>query len=336
MRYRRVAAVLVVLGACSRAPDGTSVTLPDALPGIGFDDLQYSAALHRVLVPAGRTGKLDLVDPDTLAVDSVAGFRATGDYSGGHDDGATAVTEGRGFLFVTDRTAGTLSVVDPRARTVLSSTALAATPDYVRFVEITNELWVTEPSASQIEVFAFDTLSSPGGAASATIAVTNGPESLVIDQSYGRAYTHRWQSSTVVLDVRTRQTIAEWPNGCAASRGLAIDEARQHFVVACAEGTVAVLDAANGGRILSSISKGSGLDVIGYSPRLHHVYAAGGDCGCLVMLGVSAGGQLSFLGRSSADGSTHCAVADDVGHAWVCDPAHGKLWRVDDAYPASP
>ena len=330
-----LAGILLAFGACSGTPDGASVAMPDAGPGIGFDDLQYSPSLHRVLVPGGRSGRLDLVDPDSRAVDSVSGFAVTPGYSGGHDDGATAVGEGRGLLFVTDRTTRTLSVVDPASHTIVASTALGASPDYVRYVAATDELWVTEPSASRIEIFALAPRSPFTPSAVATIPVTNGPESLVIDQSHGRAYTHHWQSSTVVIDVKTRATLAEWPSGCAASRGLAIDEARQHFLVACSEGTVAVLDAANGGRRLSSLAKGAGFDVIGYSPRLHHVYAAGSACGCLVMLGVSAAGELSLLGRSSADASTHCVVADDVGHAWVCDPDHGRLWRVDDAYGAS-
>jgi hypothetical protein len=64
------AAIVVLFGACSGSPDGTAVTLPDAGPGIGFDDLQYSPTLHRVLVPGGRSGKLDLIDPDSLAVES--------------------------------------------------------------------------------------------------------------------------------------------------------------------------------------------------------------------------------------------------------------------------
>jgi YVTN family beta-propeller protein len=330
----RASFLVALLAGCASA-DGTSVTLPDAGPGIGFDDLQYSSTLHRVLAPAGRSGKLDLIDPGSLAVESVSGFSATGAYSGGHDDGATSVTEGRGLLFVTDRTSSLLSVVDPSTRTVVSSTHLGAGPDYVRYVAATDELWVSEPSALQIEIFAIDTKAPFNPSARATILVANGPESLVIDQSHGRAYTHRWQSSTVVIDVRTRATIAEWPNGCAASRGLAIDEQRQHFIVACSEGTVAVLDAANGGRVLSSIAKGAGFDVIGYAPALHHIYAAGSACGCLMMLGVSSGGALSLLGRFDADSSTHCAAADDAGHAWVCDPDHGRLWRVDDTFAAT-
>jgi DNA-binding beta-propeller fold protein YncE len=328
--------ILAALAACSGSPDGTPVVLEGGSGGIGFDDLQYSTTLHRVLVPAGRTGRLDLVDPDSLAVQSVTGFGTTADYAGGHDDGPTAVTEGRGLLFVTDRTTRKLSVIDTARRAIASSADLATTPDYVRYVAATDELWVTEPGASQIEVFALAREAPFTPTPSATIAITNGPESLVIDQSHGRAYTHRWQASTVIIDVTTRATIAEWPNGCAASRGLAVDEARQHLILSCSEGTVVVLDAAGGGAKLSSIAKGSGFDVIGYSPSLHHVYAAGSACACLVALGVSSAGALSLLGRFGADSSAHCAAADDRGHAWACDPDHGRLWRVDDTFANTP
>jgi hypothetical protein len=55
----------------------------------------------------------------------------------------------------------------------------------------------------------------------------------------------------------------------------------------------------------------------------------------LVVAGVSAKGQLSFLGRFDAPHGTHCAVADDRGHAWVCDPDGAQLFRVDDPFPVS-
>src|SRR5206468_4193324 len=100
-------------------------------------------------------------------------------------------------------------------------------------------------------------------------------------------------------------------------------------------GTVSVLDAAHDGRLLSSISRGAGFDVIGYSPTLGHLYAAGTSCACLVVLGVSGSGELSFLGRFGATSSAHCAVPDDRGHAWVCDPDDGQLFRVTDPYPRS-
>jgi hypothetical protein len=336
-----VSLALALLAGGAPSPAQKRVAIPGGAAGVGFDDLRYSPDLHRVLVPAGRTGTLALVDPDTLAVTSIPGFGTTASYSGGHDDGPTSVDEGNGVLYVTDRTTGRLDVVDPAARRVVASVALAAGPDYVRFVKTTNELWVTQPDADQIEIFALGARPTAAPTHAAVVAVSNGPESLVIDNTRGRAYTHRWKGTTVAIDLRTRALVAEWPNGCAASRGIALDEARGFLFAACSEGTTSVLDVAHGGRVLSrwapapARARGAGFDVIGYAPRTGHLYLAGKGCGCLVTLGVSAQGALSLLGRVSAPGSTHCAVADDAGHAWWCDQDRGSLWRVTDSSPPS-
>src|SRR5262249_25594997 len=147
-------AVLMIAFCACAGPDGTPVALPNGGPGIGFDDLRYSPTLRRVLAPAGRAGALDLVAPASLAAAPNPGFSASASYDGGHDFGATSVDEGRGLLFVTDRTSGKLSAVDRSTGTVVGSAALGSIPDYVRYVAATDELWVTEPDASQIEVFA--------------------------------------------------------------------------------------------------------------------------------------------------------------------------------------
>jgi hypothetical protein len=336
MTARRADPIVVLAclaGACASSPAGQRVSLPGGDKGIGFDDLRYSATLHRVLVPAGRAGTLDLVDPDTLNVTSIAGFGTVADYSGGHDDGPTSVDEGNGLLYVTDRTTGKLDVVDPAAGRIVSSVALASGPDYVRFVQATNELWVTEPSADQVEILTLGQDPTAAPAHAAVVAVTNGPESMVIDNKRGRAYTHRWQTTTVAIDVATRAIVAEWQNGCAASRGIALDEERGFLFASCSEGTTSVLDVGNDGKMLSTLARGSGFDVMGYAPKTGHLYLAGSSCGCLVTLGVSAQGALSFINRVNAAGSTHCAVADDAGHAWWCDQDRGSVWRVTDSSP---
>lgn len=322
-----------LLLACAKAPEGAAAKLPDTPPGIGFDDLRYSASLHRVLVPSGRSGRLNLIDPDTLEVTSISGFSAKGDYGGGHDDGPTSVDEAGGLLYVTDRSNQTLVVVDPAKRAIIGRVKVSAEPDYVRFVSTTDELWVTEPGAARIEIYKLASNGTP--TSDATIQVENGPESLVIDATRGRAYTHRWQKTTVAIDLAQRTIVAEWPNGCASSRGIALDERRGWLFSGCNEGTVAVLDVAHDGKILSQLERGSGFDVMGYNPRLGHVYLAGGACSCLVMLGVNPQGQLSFLERVSAPSQTHCAVADDVGQAWVCDPDAGRVLRAADRHPSS-
>ncbi len=314
-------------------PAGVSVFIPSGTPGIGFDDLGFSAILHKVLVPAGRTGTLALIDPSTMQVTTIGGFKGKADYSGGHDDGPTSVDEGRGLLFVTDRTAGQLNVVDPSAGAIVASSPLLGGPDYVRYVAATSELWVTEPGSEQIEIFSLPKDGLPQPSHTGNIAVKGGPESLVIDSARHLAFTHLWQGKSVAIDVQTRQIVGQWPNTCTGSRGIAVDEKRGFLFAACDEGTTVVLDVDHGGRVLSSAQQGNGVDVIGYNAALSHLYLAAAGSKELVVLGVSAAGQLSVLGSFHTAGGAHCATADDQGFAWVCSPDNGRLLRIKDPYP---
>src|SRR6185437_7530769 len=85
--------VAVMLATAARArgtpniPQPESVAIPDGERGIGYDDLQYAPGLKRILVPAGRTGHLVLLDPATRAIVSIAGFRSAASFSGGHGRG---------------------------------------------------------------------------------------------------------------------------------------------------------------------------------------------------------------------------------------------------------
>jgi DNA-binding beta-propeller fold protein YncE len=306
----------------SEEPAG-AVAIPGGSAGIGFDDLRYSPALKRVLVPAGRTGTLVLIDPVNQALETIAGFSSTEGYGGGHGEGITSVDEGGGVLYVTDRSARQLEVVDPASRKILARAPLAASPDYVRYVAPTREIWVTEPDAEQIEVFR---LGPPGAtpASTGTISVRDGPESLVIDPAGSRAYTHLWSGKTVVIDVKTRRAIAEWANGCGGSRGIALDTARKQLFVGCAEGKAVVLSTETG-KVLGSLSAGDGVDIIDFDPRLSHFYLPGGKSATMAIIGVSPQGKLTLLRTVPTAPGAHCAVTDASGHVYVCDPKRGRF-----------
>jgi hypothetical protein len=311
-------------------PDDAPVAIPlrDGAPGVGFDDLRYAPGLRRVLVPAGRTGRLLLLDPETRAVVAVGGFQARDRYAGGHDFGVTSADAGADLLFATDRTARRLVVVDPRRLAVVSSAPLAAEPDYVRYVP-GHQLWVTEPAAEQIEVFALASPASPPARVGA-IPVPGGPESLAIDPGRGRAFTNLWRGRTVAIDLAGRRVVADWPNGCRGSRGIALDEASGRVLVACAEGAVTVLDAPHGGTRLSQAAVGRGVDAIAWSAALRHVYAPAARAATLTILALSPSGRLSRLAIVSVAEGSHCAVADEKGRVFVCDPARGRLLEVRD------
>jgi hypothetical protein len=310
--------------------------LPGGPPGVGFDDLRFSADFGKVLVPGGRSGFLDLVDAHTGAVSTVGGFSAEARFEGGHDYGVTSADQAGGWLVATDRTSRKLLLVDPAGGSIVSSSRLGAGPDYVRYVAPLSEIWITEPDAEQIELFGLSAEGTVTPQPIALIKIKGGPESLVIDPTRGRAYTHLWKGATVAVDLRSRAIVATWPNGCQGSRGIALDEPRGWLFAGCSEGTAVVLDLAHDGAQLSKAGSGSGVDIIDYAPALRHLYLPGGKSATMAILGVSAKGQLSVLGTMPTAPGAHCVAADAIGNAYVCDPERGQLLKYHDPHPASP
>lgn len=329
-------ALLLVAATASAGPEiakPTVLPLPGGEGGIGFDDLVFSPTLHRLLAPAGRTGKLDLVDPATQKIESIGGFSTDADkFAGGHGEGTTSADEGGGFLFASDRSRGEVAIVDPKTKKIVGTTKLGGGPDYVRWIEPLHELWVTEPNRKQIEYFALD-----GGklVRKGALDVAGGPESLAIDPARGRAYTHTWDDATVAIDLAKHAEVARWKNGCKASRGIAIDGPRALLFVGCDEGKATVLDLAHDGKLASSAATATGVDIIAYDPALAHLYVPGGDSAMLTILGVGKGGALAVLGSVAIAKDSHCVAVDGAHHAYVCDPQRGALLVVTDPFPAT-
>ncbi len=333
---RTLLAAAVVPLAAAAASSLTPLFLPHGQGGIGFDDLVFSSGLNRVLVPSGRTGLLNLVDPQTHIIESISGFSTEPHFKFGHGAGITSADFGHGFIFATDRSRQVVDIVDPVKLQVLGSAKLGAGPDYVRWVEPTSEVWVTEPSRKVIEYFKLEGGAAPKLVSAGTIPIPDGPESLVIDATRGRAYTNTRHNLTVPVDVKKHRDVARWPNGCAAARGIALDEVRGLLVVGCEEGTLTTLDVQRSGRLLASLAtSGRGVNVLAYSPRLAHLYVPGGDSGTMAIVGVKHDGSLQALATVVTAPGADCVAADNLGQAYVCAPQEGKLLVFTDTLPAA-
>jgi hypothetical protein len=327
--------LLLLLAGAAGAGEPTATTmlpLPDGNAGIGFDDLRFDPASNRLLVPAGRTGNVDLIDPATLAVTPIAGFSKLAKYDAGHGQSVTSVDAGEGWLFATDRTALELVVVDAKAKKIVARVKLASAPDYVRFVPTTREIWVTEPGKQRIEVFALSATTPPWPMHAAFIDTPGGPESLAVDARRGRVYTHRWKNSTFAINVNIRSIDATWSAGCADPRGIWLDDARGFLLVGCEDGTATALDVAHKGRLLSTVKSGRGVDIIAYDAKRAHLYLPGDESATMAVIAVSDQGALTILGVVPTVKGAHCVTSDGAGHAYVCDPHRGQLLVVPDRF----
>jgi hypothetical protein len=316
-------------------PPTKPLPLPEGHGGIGFDDLRYDRDLNLLLIPAGRTGNVDLIDPKSDAISPISGFTKVAKYDSGHGQSVTSVDVGGGYLFATDRDALKLSVVDLKTRKIAVQVPLASSPDYVRYVAPNREVWVTQPGKKRIEVFSLSKATPPVPTHASFIDAPGGPESLAIDARRGRAYTHKWKDSTMAIDLKTHTILATWRAGCGDPRGIWIDETRGFLLVGCEDGTASVLDVDHDGRILSTAKSGNGVDIIAYDAKRAHLYLPGDESATMAIIGVSAKGALSILGVVPTVKDAHCVTTDEQGSAYVCDPHNGQLLIVRDSYPAS-
>ena len=318
-------------GASSGAPGAPShiVAIPGGAHGIGFDDMGYVPELHRIVVPAGQTGALALIDPQSLALTLIPGISTPRRTARGHGEGTTSATYAHGFLFASDRDTHQVVIVDPRGHAVLGRVPLSGGPDYLRYDPIVRELCVTEPGARQIEIFGVDFSPRPTLRRVATIPVPGGPESLIIDAKRGIAYTNLWKRDTLVIGVADRRIEARWPDGCEGPRGLAWDPQSRFLFVGCAEGKVSVLDAGHGGRVLGTATTGRGVDIIAYDASRHRVYAPGARSATMTTLHVDPQGHPTLEAVHRTAHGAHCVAVAPTGRAFVCDPRHGRVLVFD-------
>lgn len=311
------------------APQAT-IKIPGGEHGIGFDDIGYAAALHRVTVPAGATGNLVLIDPATDARTVIPGVSATPKHSQQRREGTSSAVYAEGYLFASDHDPNEVVAINPRTRAITGRTRLAGGPDYVRYVARTHEIWVTEPDKHQIQIFKLSVGSNPVLSPETVIHITGGPESLEVDNQRNRAYSNLWKSKTVEMSLTTHKVLAEWPNTCKGSNGIAIDEAHDHVFVACGEGKVVALAPAEHGKVLASAPAGAGIDIISYSPKLQHLYVPGARAATLTIFDVSPSGALKPLAVYKTAQHAHCVTDDNAGHVFVCDPRGGEILKIDD------
>ena len=303
----------------SQGDGARSFGLPGASGPIDFDDIEYSDSLERLLVPAVENG-LYLLNPTTGKARRVGGVER-----------ADSVDAGSSLIFVLDKAANTVTIVDAQSERSLSVTRVGASTDYVRYVAAAREVWVTEPPSRRIEVFKLANGANPRLRTLTYIRIPNGgPEALTIAPKTRKAFTHSFGGDLFAIDLRRHRIVRSWPGVCDGAHGFPrIDEAGLALASCEQEGAVVLVDATESGRELGRYAVGGGVALPAFSPRTHHFYVRSDPGDELVTLKATARG-LKLLRRVTVPEEGHCLTADDLGHYWTCDASRGRILRFTD------
>lgn len=305
-----------------------AITLPGVGPqGVFLDFIAYDALHHRVWVPAGATGRVDVIDVGSGRVSVVGGFPTTTvQYRGKkHVVGPSSVAIGDGWVYVGNRGDSSVCAISEDTLVKAACVKLDSMPDAVGYVQSTNQVWVTTPRAKAIVVL--DASVPSKLAIKATIALEGAPECYAIDEARGIFYTNlEDKDRTLAIDLKSRHVSQTWQPACGddGPRGLALDPVGDFLMVAC-HASVKVLDAGHGGAVVSSLNTGAGMDSINYVPARHELFAAAGVAAHLVVARLTTDGHLSIERTVPTAPRARNAVGTDTGQAFLTDSRQGKI-----------
>ncbi len=316
-------------GAQARA-----IPLPGATGPASLDYIAYEPGEHggRVWVPVGATGSVDVLDVATGTFQKVDGWKTAERERHGAKRvvGPSSVAIGNGFAYVGNRALNEVCAVDLKTLVKGACSPLDSGVDGVATLRVGRaglgpQVWVTTPEDGS--VVAFD--EQPGGSLkrAGTVKVGGEPEGYAFDDVHGLFFTNlEDKAKTVAIDVKSRIVRSTWGNGCGSEgpRGVAVDGTRNLVMVACTD-HVEVLDAANGGALLSRADTGAGVDNIDYASTSHSLYVAAGKAARLTVLHVGAHGELTVSAQLATRDGARNAVADSAGAAYIADSKGASL-----------
>jgi DNA-binding beta-propeller fold protein YncE len=328
----RVALLVVVFAstlAAALPPSVKKLPLPGAaeVVGLSLDFIAVDRTGHRVWVPAGGTGSVDVLDTLAGTFTRVEGFPTAEVEVRGNKRvvGPSSVTLSEKLAFVGNRADNSVCAVDRGSLAKGACVTLSAMPDALAYIAAKREVWATTPRAKTIAVLSV----TPEGtlAAAGTIAFEGEPEGYAVDEGRHLFYTNLEDADrTLAIDFLTRKVVATWKPECGEGgpKGLALDTGTQVLVVACPDHIVA-LDAGHDGKRLGEAKVGAGVDNIDYLAARHEVFVAAGRDGKLAVFRLDAKGTLEPIATVQTAEGARTVVADAEGTAYVVDPRSGGI-----------
>jgi len=313
----------------------TPIDLPggDGPDGALMDYLACDQAHGRVWVPAGNTGKVDVIDVATGALTSIDGFKTQEMERHGKKRtvGPSSATVAGDIVYVGNRGDFSVCAFDATTLAKGACATLDAMPDGLQYVASKHEVWVTTPRDKSIRVLD----AAAGLVQTARLPFDGEPEGFAVDDARGVFYTNlEDMDKTLAIDLGTRAVTHTWEPACGEDgpKGLALDHAADVLIVACADHVVA-LDAGHDGALLSKLDTGDGVDAIDYVEPRHELFVAAARAAKITVATMTDRGVLTALATTATADGARNAVASSDGTAYVADTPQGKVLVVSRAAP---
>jgi DNA-binding beta-propeller fold protein YncE len=300
------------------------VPLPGG-PLVSMDYLGYDALTQRVWIPAGNTGRVDVLDVETGLLHALERFPTAEreGHGGRRVVGPSSVALGGGLAWVGNRANDSICTVDAQTLARGACLKLPAAPDGLLHVEATHEVWATVPALKELAIL---DATSDDPALKAILALDGKPEGYAVDEARGVYFTNlEDRDQAVGFDVRTRKQVSRWQTGCglAGPRGMAFDVLDKVLLVACTDGAVA-FDATTG-EVRGRVITGAGVDGIAYAASTRTLFVASGTTAELQLFHVAPTGAMSLAAKAPTAAGARVVVADGRGRAYVADSAQGRV-----------
>lgn len=321
--------------APARVGESHAIVLPGGTGGVSLDYLAYDPSHDRVWVPAGGTGKVDVIDAKTEQLTPIDGFPTKEVTRRGQKRlvGPSSATVGEGAVYVGNRGDSAVCAIDSASLAKGSCVTLDSSPDGLQYVAATKEVWVTTPRDKSIRILDAATMKEKS-----KIQLDGEPEGFAVDEGRGAFFTnYEDKDETLVIDVKTHEIAKKWQPKCGEDgpKGLAFDAAANHLIVVCPD-HVETLDVAHDGALLDSLQIGGGLDAIDYAPARHVVVAAAGGAAKIVFASLAPDGKLAEVASAPTVKGARNAVASANGTAFVADGHAGAILVVPAPVAKSP
>ncbi len=312
------------------APGVKAIALPGADSGVFLDYLAYDPANHRVWVPAGGTGKVDIIDAKTGELTPIDGWTTKEVERRGQKRlmGPSAATVGDGVVYVGNRGDSSVCAVDAKTLAKQGCVTLDSSPDGLQYIAATHEVWVTTPRDKQIRILDVKKPGEPK--AVGKIDFEGEPEGFAVDNKRKVFFTNlEDKDKTLAVDVAKRAVTKTWESKCGEDgpKGLVFDDKANHLLVVC-PASLEVLDVAKDGAQVGKLDVGDGLDAVGWVASKRLVFAAAGRTQKMVVASLPASGALAEVSTVPTAPGARNAVAADDGTSFVADGPAGRILMV--------